>query len=205
MKLGMREIINGIEYTAIQKITNGLVNEGFLVKNEYLSSADNGMLFDLYAEKGEEKRIYELKIGKNRIQKKQFETLQKEAKRLGAKLYIVYLEVPRSKEIEFEDLDQIIYEDLLSNFPSEIDSLSTHSTIEEVVDIEIDSINISNRIAKLAGSGRINIHLQFGSKSDLRNGNAVEDVSSADFFFKLSVDMSFNKIVRRYYKIDIEQ
>ena len=99
MKLGMNEIISGIEYTAIQKITSGLINEGFTVKNEYPSSADNGILFDLYAEKGEDKRIYELKIGKNRIQKKQFEALQKEAKRLGAKLYIVYLEVPRSNHI----------------------------------------------------------------------------------------------------------
>ena len=175
------------------------------MKNEYPSSADNGILFDLYAEKGEDKRIYELKIGKNRIQKKQFEALQKEAKRLGAKLYIVYLEVPRSNEIEFESLDQIIYEDLISDFPSEIDRLSTHSTIEEVSDIEIDSINISNGIAKLTGSGRMYIHLQFGSRSDLQNGDAAEDACSADFFFKLSVDMSSNKIIKRYYKIDVEQ
>lgn len=205
MKLGMNEIISGIEHTAIQKISNGLISEGFVVKIEHPSFSDNGMFFDLYAEKGEDKRIYELKIGKNRIQKNQFEALQKEAKRLGAKLYIVYLEVPRSKEIEFEGLEQIIYEDLLSNFPSEIDSLSTHSTIEEVSDIEIDSINISNRIVKLTGSGRIYIHLQFGSRSDLRNGDAIEDAYSTDFFFKLSVDMSSNEIVKHYYKIDIEQ
>lgn len=204
MKLGMDEIISGIEYTAIQKITRGLVNEGFTVKNEYSSSADNGMLLDLYAEKGDDKRIYALKIGKNRIQKNQFEALQEEAKRLNAKLYIIYLEVPRSNEIEFEALDQIIYEDLINDFPSEIDRLSTHSTIEEVSDIEIDSINISNGIAKLTGSGRMYIHLQFGSRADLRNGDAAEDACSADFFFKLSVDISSNKIVKHYYKIDIE-
>ena len=153
MKIGMNEILSGIEYTAIQKITKELVRDGFIVKNEFSPEQDNRLFFDLYAEKGEDKRIYELKIGKNRIQKKQFAALQAEAKRLGAKLYIVYLEIPRSKEVNFEGLDQIIYEDLLNDFPSEIDGLSTHTTIESIEDIEIDSINISDSIVKLTGSG----------------------------------------------------
>ena len=164
MKIGMNEILSGIEYTAIQKITKELVRDGFIVKNEFSSEQDKRLFFDLYAEKGDDKRIYELKIGKNRIQKKQFVALQSEAKRLGAKLYIIYLEIPRSKEVNFEGLDQIIYEDLLNDFPSEIDGLSTHTTIESIEDIEIDSINISDSIVKLTGSGSINVHLQIRFK-----------------------------------------
>lgn len=197
MKIGMNEILRGIEYTAIQKITKELERDGFSINKEY-------SFFDLYAEKGDDKRIYEFKIGKNRIQKRQFIALQEEAKRLGAKLYIVYLEIPRSKEVDFEGLDQIIYEDLLNDFPSEIDALSTHTTIESIEDIEIDSINISDSIVKLTGSGTINVHLQFGSRSDLKNNDAVEDVGSVDFFFKLSVDVANNEVIKRYYKIDIE-
>ncbi|MBS6456923.1 MAG: hypothetical protein KH544_02730 [Firmicutes bacterium] len=197
MKIGMNEILRGIEYTAIQKITKELERDGFSINKEY-------SIFDLYAEKGDDKRIYEFKIGKNRIQKRQFIALQEEAKRLGAKLYIVYLEIPRSKEVDFEGLDQIIYEDLLNDFPSEIDALSTHTTIESIEDIEIDSINISDSIVKLTGSGTINVHLQFGSRSDLKNNDAVEDVGSVDFFFKLSVDVANNEVIKRYYKIDIE-
>ena len=197
MKIGMNEILRGIEYTAIQKITKELERDGFSINKEY-------SIFDLYAEKGDDKRIYEFKIGKNRIQKRLFIALQEEAKRLGAKLYIVYLEIPRSKEVDFEGLDQIIYEDLLNDFPSEIDALSTHTTIESIEDIEIDSINISDSIVKLTGSGTINVHLQFGSRSDLKNNDAVEDVGSVDFFFKLSVDVANNEVIKRYYKIDIE-
>ena len=197
MKIGMNEILRGIEYTAIQKITKELERDGFSINKEY-------SFFDLYAEKGDDKRIYEFKIGKNRIQKRQFIALQEEAKRLGAKLYIVYLEIPRSKEVDFEGLDQIIYEDLLNDFPSEIDALSNHTTIESIEDIEIDSINISDSIVKLTGSGTINVHLQFGSRSDLKNNDAVEDVGSVDFFFKLSVDVANNEVIKRYYKIDIE-
>lgn len=197
MKIGMNEILRGIEYTAIQKITKELERDGFSINKEY-------SIFDLYAEKGDDKRIYEFKIGKNRIQKRQFIALQEEAKRLGAKLYIVYLEIPHSKEVDFEGLDQIIYEDLLNDFPSEIDALSTHTTIESIEDIEIDSINISDSIVKLTGSGTINVHLQFGSRSDIKNNDAVEDVGSVDFFFKLSVDVANNEVIKRYYKIDIE-
>lgn len=204
MKIGINEIISGIEYTAIQKITKELVRNGFVVRNQFSSSQNSRLVFDLYAEKDEDKRIYELKIGKNKIQKKQFAALQAEAKKLGAKLYIVYLEIPRSKEIDFEGLDQIIYESLLDDFPGEIDSLSTHTTIESVEDIEIDSINISDRIVKLTGSGTINVHLQFGSRSDLKNSDAIDDVSAVDFFFKLSIDISNNEVIKHYYKIDIE-
>ena len=204
MKIGMNEILSGIEYTAIQKITKELVRDGFIVKNEFSPEQDNRLFFDLYAEKGEDKRIYELKIGKNRIQKKQFAALQAEAKRLGAKLYIVYLEIPRSKEVNFEGLDQIIYEDLLNDFPSEIDGLSTHTTIESIEDLEINSINISDSIVKLTGPGTINVHLQFGSRSAWRNNDAVEDAGSVDFFFKLSIDVTTNEVIKHYYKIDIE-
>lgn len=203
MKIGINEILNGIEYTAIQKITKELTRDGFTVKNKF-ASHKNDKLFDLYAEKGEDKRIYELKIGKYKIQKKQFISLQEEAKKLGAKLFIVYLEVPRSKEIDFEGLDQIIYEDLLNDFPSEIDSLSTHTTIESVEDIEIDSINISKEMIKLTGSGTINVHLQFGSSFDLKNDDGLEDKSNVEFFFKLSINTSTNEIIKHYYKIDIE-
>jgi len=85
-----------------------------------------------------------------------------------------------------------------------IDGLSTHTTIESIEDLEINSINISDSIVKLAGSGTINVHLQFGSRSDLRNNDAVEDAGSVDFFFKLSIDVTTNKVIKHYYKIDIE-
>ena len=41
-------------------------------------------------------------------------------------------------------------------------------------------------------------------RSDLRNNDAVEDVGSVDFFFKLSIDITTNEVIKHYYKIDIE-
>ena len=204
MKIGMNEILRGIELTAIEKIKRELVKEGFVVKNDFKTSEDKFPI-DLYAERGEDKRIYELKIGKNRIQKKQYAMLQAEAKRLGAKLYIVYLEVPRSKEVTFNGLDKIILEDLLDNYPFEIDGLSTHTTIESVEDVEIDTMEIASGIARITGSGSINIRLWFAPRSDIPHSKPVEDYGNVGFFFKLSISLSDNTIVKRYYKIDIEE
>ena len=47
MKIGMNEILSGIEYTAIQKITKELVRDGFIVKNEFSPEQDNRLFFDL--------------------------------------------------------------------------------------------------------------------------------------------------------------
>ena len=204
MKLGLPEIISGIEQVASDKITSSLKEQGFDVYKNYKALKSKKEHFDIYAEKGDDKRIYELKIGKNRIQNKQFVILQDEAKRLGAKLFIVYLEIPKTHMIEFLGIENIIYQDLVDDFPSELDALSTHTTIDSVNNVEIEKISIEGSIAKITGSGTINVDLQFGSRSDLNNGEAIEDSNSIDFFFKISIDVSTNIIVKRYYKIDVE-
>ena len=45
MKIGMNEILSGIEYTAIQKITKELVRDGFIVKNEFSTRTRQSSFF----------------------------------------------------------------------------------------------------------------------------------------------------------------
>ena len=61
MKLDMRDIYAGICIAAEKKIKQSLEEEGFIV----FSGNDNEM-FDIYAEKGDDRRIYEIRIGKAR-------------------------------------------------------------------------------------------------------------------------------------------
>ncbi len=204
MKLGMSEIIGGIEQVAMNKITNSLTEQGFVVRKDYTLPNSNKMVFDIYAEKGSDKRVYELKLGKNKIQSKQFIKLQDGAKQLGAKLFIVYLEIPKTQAIEFAGIENIIYQDLIDNFPSELDAMSTHTTIESVDNLDIETISVDGSVATITGAGTINVELQFGSRSDLHNGDAIIDSNSIDFFYKISIDVSTNCVVKHYYKIDIE-
>ena len=204
MKLGMSEIIGGIEQVAMNKITNSLTEQGFVVRKDYTLPNSNKVVFDIYAEKGSDKRVYELKLGKNKIQSKQFIKLQDGAKQLGAKLLIVYLEIPKTQAIEFAGIENIIYQDLIDNFPSELDAMSTHTTIESVDNLDIETISVDGSVATITGAGTINVELQFGSRSDLHNGDAIIDSNSIDFFYKISIDVSTNCVVKHYYKIDIE-
>ncbi len=68
----MKEVISGIVYAAEQKLKKELHQMGFETYSDKLC--------DLYAEKGDDRRLYELRIGKNKIQKRVFSELQANAK-----------------------------------------------------------------------------------------------------------------------------
>ena len=102
MKIGMNEILSGIEFTAIQKITKELIRDGFVVKNEYSPFQDSQSRFDLYAEKGDDKRIYELKIGKTEYKKRSLLPYKMKQKDLGQSyiLFILKFHVPKKSNLK---------------------------------------------------------------------------------------------------------
>ena len=91
MKLGINEINEGIYIAAINKVSSQLQRDGFIVKTDYPIEANHRIRLDLFAQKGIDKRIYEFKIGKNKIQREQFAFLQNYARNIGARLFIIYL------------------------------------------------------------------------------------------------------------------
>lgn len=200
MKIGIKEIEKGIFLSAKEKICSELVKQGFAVFEEKSSTTGN-FRYDIYAEKSDEKRIYELKIGKNKIYKNQLARLQEEAKKIKAKLFIVYLEVPKSKQIDYDDLDQIIFENLLNNFPTELDTLSTHTSLESVNNVDIESINVQSAGITLSGSASLDLDLQFGSNYDIIEGDGLQDSTTIDFYFRIRI--CNDKIVASYYKFDL--
>ncbi len=202
MKLGMNEIREGICEAAILKTMRQLEREGFNVEREYRYNEGERIVFDLFAYNEFEKRIYEFKIGRNRIRRDQFEFLQQCAKIVQAKLYVIYLEVPRSKSIFFENIDAIVLKDLSEIPPQELQELATHYSIEDVGDIDIEKIAMSDEIVELRGSGKLFLSLQFGSRYDLKTGDGYEEDAEFEFFFKLKLDVARKFILDRYYKID---
>lgn len=199
MKLGIKEVENGIYYAAIDKLSKQLAREGFIVERELLGK---DVFYDLYAEKGSDKRIYEFKIGKNRIQKKQFIYLQKHAQNIGAKLFIIYLEVPKSKQIEFCDISSILLNDLDRHMPSSLISLATRVYIKDVEDVEMSSIVIDKDIIKLEGTGSLYVEAQHGSPRDIDEGFGDFEELEFEFAFRIKLDHFKRKVLDSYYKID---
>ena len=204
MKLGLDEITDGIYFAAINKLTKQLKFENFNVFTEYpiKTSEHSRIILDLYAEKGNDKRIYELKLGKNKVQRNKLVWLQNLAKQLGARLYIIYLEIPKSKEIEFYKIESIIMRDIERNMPSELISLATHVYVNDVESIDISSLIIDKDIIKIEGQGNIILEAQYGSPRDIDEGFGEFKDLEIEFTFKLKLDHSEKEILYSYYKFD---
>ena len=201
MKLGIDEIREGIYQAAINKTIRQLEKEGFEVYTQHFFEMGH-IEVDLYAYNQIEKRIYEFKLGKNKIQRNQFVRLQEFAKSIGAKLFVIYLEMPQSKEIVFDGIENIIYGHLSEYPPQEICELATHFYIKDVDNVEISSIEVANEVVKLVGSGCLIVDLQFGSHYDRRHGDAVNETVEFEFTFRLKLDVAEQSILHSYYKFD---
>ena len=201
MKLGINEIREGIHEAAILKIERQLNREGFDVKRNY-SIEDSNIEVDLFAYNNVEKRIYEFKIGHNKIQNKQFQLLQRYSRDIGAKLFIIYLEVPHSKRIAFNGIEDIIFGHMTEFPPVELLELATHVNITDIANIDINAMDVDDEIIHIRGSGSIFVDTQFGSPSDLYKNNGVEEHLEFEFWFRLKLNVAEKKILNSYYKID---
>lgn len=203
MKLGLSEINEGIYISAVNKVSKALQREGFTIQTNYAAEFNQRIRLDLLAQKGLDKRIYEFKIGKNKIHKDQFAFLQSYARSIGARLYIIYLELPYSKHISFDGIDNIIYDHFLKVTPKELLNLAPKVYIENVENIEIDDIAVyMDNIIELSGSGTVYVETEFGSRFDIKRGDGLNEKLKFDFSFRLKLDHLNKRILSSYYKID---
>ena len=162
-----------------------------------------GIRADLFVIKNDDEMImYEIKTGKmNKEQKNRLFSIKEyvEAHK-NVKLKMIFLNYPQTKEIEFESLVDIISNDLWNKgTPHELDVLSTHTRIEEVNDIEIDSLEIKDDGIYLRGSGIIELSLQAGSDREAEDDDMLND--SFPFEFEITLRSDFT-IEKSNYKFD---
>ena len=162
--------------------------------------SNNDIAIDLFAKKGDEKRLYEFKYHKthNDIKSKKSAIIEKKkyAEVIGAKFLVVYLEF---EDLESKILGYIVEED----FPEELDSLSTHTSIKSIYIDSINSISISETSINISGDATISVSLQYGSKSDLQNGDGDESSESFPMTFDADLDCNLN-IIKCQYEIDTD-
>lgn len=202
MKLGLNEVSEGIYLAAKNKVVKQLQHEGFAVYSEYPLENNDRYRLDLFAQKGSDKRIYEFKLGKRRIQKSQFLFLQEYARKIGARLFIIYLETPSSKEITFHGIKDIIFKDFQNDTPDELLNLASRVYIDDIDNIMIHSIDVNGDIIILDGDGTVYIEIEYDSRSDMRNRDGLNEKLQFDFYFRLKLNHYNRKIIHSYYKID---
>lgn len=172
MKLD-RNLLNRCYHdTIITQYKKELENSGFTVYMEHLFSNKR---VDLYAEKADEKRVYEFKmVGSPNQKKDQIVKFKDFALSHGATPYVVYVNPPEEKQIQFDGLDELLLHYFNNTeFPSELDQLSTHTSITSVYISDLTNVGVSDGIINIDGFATISVELQYGSNSDLKREDGL--------------------------------
>jgi Holliday junction resolvase len=177
---------------AIDQIADEYLQKGYeITKEENLGD----FRADLIARKGDEQIVIEVKTGKlSSLRKQELAGLANYVRsKNGYKFLVAVATPPQNKKIDIEGLEQMITNYIHSDLPSELDELSTHTRLDEVTDVNIDKIQISENSFFIEGEGVISVELQFGSDVDQDNSNGFKSYDNFPFKFamKLILDNNF--------------
>ena len=185
------------ERDAIKKTGDLLKKQGFIVYYEYsFELEDNTVRIDIFAEKDSDRRIYEFKVSDNKIQKAQYNRLQTIAKALNAKLYIVYLEKPKSAKIEFEGLNDILRNDINRKPSNAFGEDQINLRIKGIEGLVISSIIVKKTIVRVEGTSIALI----SDESEIVE--ELNDYLESEFKFRITYDLAKEKVNHSYYKFD---
>lgn len=209
MKIAFRSVLSALEKEAIRTTTIRLRNEGFRVKSE---KRFEDLIFDLYAEKGSDKRIYEFKIKKkihssSTLERDQYMRLQRAANMLGARLLFIYIDPPKGGAlVSIDDLEERMLLDIYEKKESYI-SLFNDPTIQNVFDIEIEFVSIFPSNVLVRGKALADIE-SFVDGIDREKFSKNPSLSSlkndyCPFYFEIRMDESLT-IIESEYSFEID-
>jgi len=159
------EYLRYLESAKQAEVAEQLRQQGFVVEaNSKIGDSE----FDLVARKGPEGIAYEFKSGQSaRTSRQALDRLQRVAKQAGLEFRIVVVTPPARVQVEVERLADDLQDYMINtSFPDALDSLSTHTRIGGVADIEISEIYVGNGNIRVAGTGSVEVELKYGSDSD---------------------------------------
>ncbi len=185
MEISKQLLFRNIHFLAIEQLAEEYKAKGYRVKKE---TKIGGFQADLIAEKGDEKIVFEVKAGRmTPAKKKHLAELADYINSLGNyKFKVVIATPPKEKNIQISGIEDIIFEHLLNKLPSELDELSTHTTVEAVSDLEIHDLKIHEKNSiNILGHCIVDVRIQFGSDGDARRGDGHYQYESFPMEFDL--------------------
>lgn len=182
----MKDITYYYHMAKILETVDKLEADGYIVQTDYRV---DDLEFDIYATKNNQKDLYiEVKSAKysERAQKRITKMLEYVKSLENAKFELLVATPPLKKEIEIEDINNILAYYLSENLPESLRSLSYKTVIDYVNDIELNSILITSNEIEVLGTGSIEIIMYADSEDE----DGFNDVFPCEFH--LFLDMEFN-------------
>lgn len=178
---------------AIEQIAEDYIQKGYIVTKE---ESLGPYCADLIARKGGEQIVIEVKAGKMTAQKKEhLAGIADYIRSLGGYRFLVVVATPpKEKKLEIDDIETLIINRIHNDFPSELDKLSSHARVDEVLDIDIDEITISGENIFVKGDGVVGVELQFGSDGDNNRGDGFKTFDKFPFVFEFTLAYNLKKL-----------
>jgi hypothetical protein len=172
------------------ELANQLQTDGFEVETD---KKIGDLAFDVVAKRGNQAIAYEIRsVGSRRVTKDVLRRLQVSAKEAGLEFRIVIVNPPPRVKIEIPKLRLDLSDYMINHsFPSELDSLSSATLIENVVDIEISDVRIDEDGTRVEGTGTVEVTLQYGGSSD---SVSSRDAYPFEFSVRLKPDTSLASV-----------
>ncbi len=180
-----------LHFIAIDQIAEDYIQRGYKVSKEEQLGKYKA---DIIARKDKETIVIEVKSGKMTSQKREAITeLGNYVRGQGNyKFLVVIATPPKEKKLEITDIEQLLFAYFIDEFPDELISLSTHTRLEEIKDIDIDEISIDGKSIFIKGDGVVEIELQYGSDGDQGRGDGHKNYDNYPFNFTMTLEYDSN-------------
>lgn len=185
----IKAIYNAVEETLIKRYEKN----GYKVSKNY--RIDN-YIADLFCQNESESIVIEIR-GTGMRNKGSIDDIitrkNKMIKKYKYKFKVEYFYIPQEKNIEVDDIENIIFQEIFENMDSYFDQLSTHTVLDEISNVEIYKIDIRKESIDINGTAEVGLELQWGSDADIRNDDG------ANYYKK--VEIKFNIILSHDYLV----
>ena len=123
---------------------------------------------DMVARKDDSIIFFEVKTGDVRAETKA--RIKQQASYLketypGCKFFLIAVRYPDEDTIVIDNIEELVYDYLVSSgIPSDLDELSTHTSIEDVESVSVNSIDITNESILIECEGRVGVQLDYDNR-----------------------------------------
>ncbi|WP_411735646.1 hypothetical protein [Paenibacillus sp. M2] len=155
--------------------------------------------FDIFATHDNNKKIY-IVVKSGKLSEQEQERVMRMAEFVknipNARFDLVVANLPRSKRIEIDGIENKLYQYLSNDTPQELLEIFHRTTIDGVCDVDIDEIGVKEEDIQITGTATVEVVLELGEDDEVYNSFPFE------FSLKLDFGLDIEDDENNYISID---
>lgn len=163
MEVERRYKIMASERAAVEEMKERYQKQGYEIRTDYKLG---DFQVDLFCEKGNLRFAFEFKARK-RLNHARIEAMREIANENDIHFRLVIVRIPVDKHISVEGIEETLEQHFITEMPSDLDSLSTHTRVVEVEQAVLTSIELKSlEEIEISGNSEVVVDLCFDNDDD---------------------------------------